>query len=1344
MGNICKISTTVRAAHAAFEDPVTERRTNALLDRWRAGEIVALRKTYHEVGKLDRAAFLDLFNLRPQYADAFFKLFDAGSHGSISFRDFCRALAWACGDRVERLRFVFCVFCVWEDADCAQQLLHEEHQNARDEDQAHKLGRAGLVALCDFCEVRDRGDESHGLTFRRFVSWAEVRLPDSLLEAALLPLHLGTAGAPALAPSRRHERLRVSAALRAPVDEGEAAFIVAAGWYERWRSYVEAPDEGANGKGQSGNRPDEVDNSPLHPTRCDAELRPGLLQGKDYVVLPERAWQLLRSWYGGGPTFARSCRTAVAASPDGATTLRVRSLDVDLYPLLLRVSDFDPTGCRRPRTIERVDRGISVEDLEDVLQRKRGCGEIRLWLKESPRGDASWVLLRATWEAAAASPRRSERTEASRWPREAFVLCDWAEILVEVRGADGGWARAERDFRDFRAGDRVDACDSRGKWFGGSIVGVEAGDDFRGRGRKVCVHFDRFSAKWDEWFDASSSKIAKPSTRAPKWADENEDDSRRKRGDGAVPAPPSDGTPEGPSTPRTAATSPKESAKGREPSSRAVTKRQRPDHGGAVGLLNLGNTCYLNSALQCLSHTPLLRSYVLSDRYAAEVNRANALGTQGRMCEEFACVLKQLWAGSTTEPYAPHKFKRTLARLKQQFANSEQQDSQEFLGEMLDMLHEDCNRVLDKPDVPQVDCDDAEAWHRHLLRHRSIVVDLFQGQLKSEKACQVCSTKSTKFEAFSFLTLPLPAREQCFRVIVVHGNDVRPLQFTVPRLGNVADLKQAIRGAVADGVSATPSIGRLSIGSSSRSVDNVEPTAADDMIVADVYRHRISKIFDDAEALVSLRDDETLVAYVATPDAVSSPNGARRGIAPAYSDASERAADESPAFPTSLRQLGIGSRVDALDHRGEWFGGAVVAVEDGAVRVHFDRFSAKWDEWFNIEADRAKLAPPLSKSNKPPRLLEIHVVHRREVVERRAAPPARRHDQELSRTPAAPAGRARARSGSPEPYDASRPKVFELFGLPLVLRVGSERSCRAVERLVTERCRPFCTSASDENNPNSSENEGNDQSSKSRSRAALPMRVRTAALSNPATLKNSTDLSAWPKSRICDVLDERRMVLVVDWAAGASERLYKDPVPVQASEPTPEPEKEVTLETCLDAFTKEEMLSEDDCWFCPKCKERRPAKSTIQPWKLPDILVIHLKRFLFLPTWREKIRTNVVFPMSALDLAPYVGAARPLLFDLFAVTNHVGRLEGGHYTAYAKATPCSADGVEDVASPFPEPGDEFSWLHFDDDAVEEVPAASVVTEHAYVLFYRKRTLTPSTVINLANFGPPPMQSTYTP
>jgi ubiquitin carboxyl-terminal hydrolase 8 len=183
---------------------------------------------------------------------------------------------------------------------------------------------------------------------------------------------------------------------------------------------------------------------------------------------------------------------------------------------------------------------------------------------------------------------------------------------------------------------------------------------------------------------------------------------------------------------------------------------------GLIGLRNLGNTCYMNSALQCLSHTVPLADYFLNCNWKEEINVDNPLGTKGVLATAYAELLDKLWRGDKSV-HSPKKFKRKLGQYNEQFQGYDQHDSQELITFLLDGLHEDLNRVSKKPYVEDPECDGrpeeivaAESWKGYLLRNKSIVVDLFQGQLRSSLTCGECGYKRVKFDPFMYLSVPIP------------------------------------------------------------------------------------------------------------------------------------------------------------------------------------------------------------------------------------------------------------------------------------------------------------------------------------------------------------------------------------------------------------------------------------------------------------------------------------------------------------------------------------------------------------------------------------------------------------
>ena len=81
-----------------------------------------------------------------------------------------------------------------------------------------------------------------------------------------------------------------------------------------------------------------------------------------------------------------------------------------------------------------------------------------------------------------------------------------------------------------------------------------------------------------------------------------------------------------------------------------------------------------------------------------------------------------------------------------------------------------------------------------------------------------------------------------------------------------------------------------------------------------------------------------------------------------------------------------------------------------------------------------------------------------------------------------------------------------------------------------------------------------------------------------------------------------------------------------------EQKRAITLLDCFKYFTKNEVLSDNDLWYCPKCKELKKATKKIDLWLLPKVLIVQLKRFNYTRFWRDKIDC----PLYDLDLSQFV------------------------------------------------------------------------------------------------------------
>ncbi|XP_051563587.1 ubiquitin carboxyl-terminal hydrolase 43-like isoform X2 [Myxocyprinus asiaticus] len=208
--------------------------------------------------------------------------------------------------------------------------------------------------------------------------------------------------------------------------------------------------------------------------------------------------------------------------------------------------------------------------------------------------------------------------------------------------------------------------------------------------------------------------------------------------------------------------------------------------------------------------------------------------------------------------------------------------------------------------------------------------------------------------------------------------------------------------------------------------------------------------------------------------------------------------------------------------------------------------------------------------------------------------------------------------------------------------------------------------------------------------------------------------------------------LVIEWENRIKECLFgniqeeviEDAESVRIQQQNHVQQHSCTLDECFQLYTKEEQLALDDAWKCPHCKQMQQGMVKMSLWTLPDILILHLKRFRQVGKRRNKLSTLIRFPVSGLDMTPHVvkrsqsmknlapwpptwkHGDTDFLYDLYAVCNHHGGMHGGHYTAYCRN---SVDG---------------QWYSYDDSSVELVPEEELCTRGSYILFYQRRNVIP--------------------
>ena len=1185
----------------------------------------------------------------------------------------------------------------------------------------------------------------------------------------LTPRSGTTSAAPSQAagslPSIDEQVAKVTELSYKPIKDGQKGFLVSKEWLGRVLARTSEPSQEKFDKSATEGDVGPVDNTGLNlvtdPSvgtfkdeagQAFVPLTLGLTMGVDFEVLPQEAWTLIVKWYGivdGSPVITRYVHNT-DLSGEG------ENLQYELYPPIFTILKLsNPSASKSSKAEDTPPVKVLAsrhEPFNSFLKRVKLL--VGIDLKTRVR---VWRILGGLGETAQSgiiTPAQSRSVSPA--PAAATVVDAGSKLVLDMQS-----------FVSLQVGSEREALEARDetaneKYNGHSSIGLAG----LNRNEVLLLEEQIGGPGGGEWV----------SDAAPKSVNNRSGVSISVTKDGATTVQdrlkPKATTPSGRSSPAL-------------PAGGMLTRgRQRRDGKarGTTGLSNLGNTCYMNSALQCVRSVEELTQYfirkwflfhhikacpadkrVTEDEYKAELNPDNPLSHHGQVAKAYALLLHEIYADNAPSSLAPRNFKNTVGRYGPSFSGYAQQDSQEFLGFLLDGLQEDLNRIYKKPYIEKPDSTDEmvsnpqalremadKCWDIYKARNDSVITDLFAGMYKSTVVCPVCDKVSIIFDPFNNLTLQLPieslwSKEMCY--FPLHSRPVR-VAVDIDKNATIGALKEYVAKKM-----------------------NVDPKKT---VIAEIYKAKFYKMFDESRTIseqsIQAADDIGVYELEDVPSNYPPPKkkGQKvRSLLNTYPNSDEE--EDVPEGESPLAE----SMLVPVFHR---------TIRSGSSRFQ-QRAMFGFPSYIIIHSEEAKdydtiLRKVLAKVDT---MTTLDILRREDGSEDASTTQEDSDTVVMNEDDAASDSKIKTRSveGEDGMIDVSMqdpetlPTSTQAAGnnsapanqqqestLPRVLRPGSfvppelqnlfemkyfaggemvptgwssldenknyptissrmprKVLTRPLARLGTHQPRfgdrSSVSSDEDIDDPPQHVNEpipriNSDADSDSDDLPSVEnlygQRNSTFSTYNKHTARNKRGLITYSQkgkqSAMASDTGEstsRPLIrlgegIVLDWGLATYESLFEgtetdsnamrgaptweriqvvpDPVLTKQRQLRSQRRRQgVSLGDCLDEFGKEEILSENDAWYCPRCKEHRRAGKTFELWKSPDILVIHLKRFSANRGFRDKIDVLVDFPVEGLDLTGRVALheeGKSAIYDLFAVDNHYGGLGGGHYTAYAR------------------------------------------------------------------------------
>ena len=694
-----------------------------------------------------------------------------------------------------------------------------------------------------------------------------------------------------------------------------------------------------------------------------------------------------------------------------------------------------------------------------------------------------------------------------------------------------------------------------------------------------------------------------------------------------------------------------------------------------MGLMNLGNTCYMNSILQVflnMEEMEKIFKLILSNGNNFLNFFLNCKSGKVIIVEEFLNLLKKKYI-EKKKTLAPKQFKKICGTFNENYQGSIQQDANDFFIFLLQSLHEGANiktkeiRLENRNQINENENEKDlgnEYWSNTVRNNASYFYGLFTGQLESKLICQKCNKTKIKYEPYSSLDLPIPEDNNIIIFIKLFR-----LPLSLSSFKNIEKNKLIRKADNSKGQEKNIYLKKqkfdISINEeinlkfqNNQKLDNLHDSVLKDELIQNELNFNIPILLK----LEFSRKDRCEMII----NTLKSMSELSLDINGKYTQ-----------FVILSRNRYINPNL-TIDETIENFGRIDIYE---LINYEGIKYIFNYQDLFDIKA------LPITDEEKNYTINNMENDIFNENIKEIMIEIKHRVKKNMDGNN----------------YLVDIPLYLDMTTNRDFLILSNYRSIKIFDlyEIIWKKCMYFCDMpAKLENNlwwKNSSKEKENQCSpfllkivkKTTRACAFCPWyKFCTGCVLNPeykeyySIPKNCYLMVEWCRKVKLKQIKDENILLILNHSS-------------MNMDIEPEINKKMSIYDCFELFTQKEEIENI---FCENCQKKETFTKILKIERIPEYLVITLKRFKYTIMYRTKINCPIKFPMNKLDIGPYLtDNTNNEIYDLYAVVNHIGNLSSGHYFSIVKQNN--------------------TWIQYNDSVVSEF-SRTFDTQEAYILIYK--------------------------